>query len=343
MILRCIGRFVGAVVAVFMSLLAPAEVRASVDPLAVSLEYDASNGCPGVDDFKVIVIRRLGYDPFRTSAPDRVFVRITTRGRAVEGRVEWRDASGNWVGDRAFPSPADDCPELVRAMGFALALQIQFLAIAGAPVTSGAATARENSRPAAAPPPPPVPPPSLARRDVAGVVATTAAKSPSSGPTFAIGAGASAGFGLASSATWLGRLFGSVAWPHIALELGAEISLPTTTRRADGAGFSQQQLFVSAAGCGVLQRWSACVLAKAGQIRVAGQDIDLPASSSGPILETGIRVGVTQRLGQRAYVSAHADALVHLTRWAVILDELPVWTAPGHAGTLGLDVGMRFP
>ena len=57
----------------------------------MSLDYDASPSCPGVDDFKAIVVKRLGADPFSASAPDRVFVRITTLGRSVEGRVEWRD------------------------------------------------------------------------------------------------------------------------------------------------------------------------------------------------------------------------------------------------------------
>ena len=49
------------------------------------------------------------------------------------------------------------------------------------------------------------------------------------------------------SAILLGRLFASAAWPHLSLELGLEAGSRTTTRRADGVGFSQRQLFADAA------------------------------------------------------------------------------------------------
>lgn len=315
--------------------------------LPVTLEYDAVPGCPEVRDFKAVVVGRLGYDPFRESAPDRVLVRIAPRGRAIQGRLEWRDATGRWAGDQTFPSRGGDCGELVRAMGFSLALQIQLLAIASAPPDSSADTTPNPDRPAHAPPPPvPAPPavtpPSSERRAVPGVT-EMAESNRRARPILAIGAGASAGFGLSSSTILLSRLFGTIAWSHLSMELAAELSLPETTRRADGAGFSQQQVLVSVAGCGALQRWSACLLAKAGEIRIVGLAIDVPSSPSGPMFEAGLRLGLTQQLGRRAYVAAHADALANVTRWTVTLDASPVWTAPRFAATAGLDAGVRFP
>src|SRR5437762_681388 len=83
---------------------------------------------------------------------------------------------------------------------------------------------------------------------------------------------------LSSRAVVLGRMLGSVGWRSLSFELAAEASLPTTTRRPDGAGFSQQHLLASTAACAVLARWSACLLAKAGAVRMAGENIDRPTS-----------------------------------------------------------------
>src|SRR6478672_3156591 len=106
----------------------------------VSLEYAAGPGCPDATDFKSLVIPRLGYDPFIESAPHHVLVSIDSRGAATNGRIEWRDAAGRWTGDQTFPSVSSDCASLVRAVGFALAVQIQFLATADVARESGAAT-----------------------------------------------------------------------------------------------------------------------------------------------------------------------------------------------------------
>jgi len=159
----------------------------------------------------------------------------------------------------------------------------------------------------------------------------------------AIGAGALLGFGVSSSPVPFGRLFGSVAWPHWSLELAAEVGWPSTVRRADGAGFSQQELLLGLAGCGSLAPWSACLLAKGGAIRIQGKDIDAPASPTGPLVETGLRLAVMQPLGRRFYVSAQAEGLLLVTRWRVTLDDNLVWTSPRFAGTMGLDLGVRFP
>jgi hypothetical protein len=165
-----------------------------------------------------------------------------------------------------------------------------------------------------------------------------------SGLSVAAGAGAAAGVGLAPGVVALGRVFGSLAWSHVALELGGEATVPSTSaiRRADGAGFSHRLLLASLAGCGVTSHVSGCVLGKIGQIRVAGDGVDLPATSSGVIVQSGLRLAVAQTLGRRVLVVAHADGIAFLTRAVVTLDGMPVWTTPRIAATFGVDVGVRF-
>jgi len=323
--------------------LAESDVRAV--PLTVRLEYAAGPGCPDTTDFKAVVVARLGYDPFVAGAPERVLVRIEPGDRAVDGRIEWRDASGNWAGEQAFPSVNTDCPRLARAMAFALAVQIQLLARAAATPDANAGARAES-----APPPERAGDASAGRQAAATelpVVASapmgTSSRDTGPRPVFAIGAGPSVGFGMSSGPALLGRVFGRLAWPHVSLELGAIASLPATTRRPDGAGFSQQLLLASGAACGTSTRWTGCALVNGGAVRMAGENIDRPTSATVLVVQAGARAGIAQHLGRRAVVGAHADGLVNLTRWSGRLDQVPVWTAPPFAATLGVDVGVAFP
>jgi hypothetical protein len=314
----------------------------------VALEYSAAPGCPDANTFKAIVFGRLGYDAFRGDARDRVLVDIVARGSSFEGHIERRNPEGQWAGDRTFPSRSSDCGELGRAMAFALALQIQFSARAstyqGENKTTVPTETGNTSETSASPIPA-----LLANRPTSNAQATSPAPpketiSPYlfSRPTLAIGAGGLLGFGLSSRTVPFGRAFGSVGWQHASLELAVEVAWPTSTQREDSAGFSQQQFLVGAAGCGDLQPWSVCLLAKSGEIRIVGQNLDRPKSPSGPILETGLRLALTQHIWRHFYWAARAEGLVNVTRWSVTLDQNLVWTAPRFAAIVGLDIGVRF-
>ena len=337
---------------IFVSSLALSQQPARAAPLTVRLEYAAEPGCPEVAEFKAVVAERLGRDPFVETAPEHVLVRIESRGRAMDGSIEWRDSSGKWTGDQRFPSVSTDCARLVRTMGFALAVQIQFLARPDTPIDMNAAPVeRVPSLPPAPSAPhdatPPTQPiaPTPSPKAMAGPAVLDAARPPavSHRPVFATGAGPLVGFGISSAPVLLGRLFGAVAWPHVSVELAAVASLPSTTRRADGAGCSQQHLFGSAAACATFVRWSSCLLGNAGEVRMTGENIDQATSASVVFIETGIRSGISQHLGRRALLNAHADGLINLTRWTARLDRIPVWTAPRFAAALGIDASVTFP
>jgi len=309
------------------------------------------------------------------------------RERALDGRLEWRDAGGSWAGDQTFPLVTADCQRLTRAIAFALAVQLQLLATgeaspdrAAAPpdgqVAPGAAARDTVAREAAARAPTPR---DAAARDTAArqaaarapaprepdareppgraraagptpsaVAAIASAPEPAAavahaGPELLFGAGSSVAVGLSAGPVLLGRLFAGWTWPHASLELAAQISLPATVRRADGAGFSQQQLLLGLAGCAVVTRWRLCMLVNAGEVRMAGQDIDRPTSAVAPAVQAGARVGAAQPVGRRAFVGAQLDGLALLSRWTGRLDRDPVWTSPRFAAALGFNAGVRFP
>jgi len=158
-----------------------------------------------------------------------------------------------------------------------------------------------------------------------------------------MGAGAAAAIGMSSAATWSGRFFGAMGWSHLSVELAGALSARDTTRRADGAGFSQRVLFFGAAGCAGVVHWSACLLSNVGQVRMHGEDIDRPTSATVPLVQVGLRAGARQRLGRHVFWQAHLDGLVNLDRWTATLDHVAVWTAPRFVASLGLDAGVWIP
>ncbi|HXU61430.1 MAG TPA: hypothetical protein VN962_07000 [Polyangia bacterium] len=290
-----------------------------------------------MDVFKGIVRRRLGYDTFRADAPNLVVVRIEAAGRALEGQIEWQNATGASIGGQTFPSRSGDCGELTLAMGFALALQIQLLA-STVPEPGKAPPPPTRPTPPAASAPPPAP---AARTESVVESRPTPPPAPA-GPAFWGGAGASAGFGVSSDTTALARLFATAAWPHMALELAGEMTVPSTTWRASGGGFSQEQLLASLAACWVRGAWNACAVGKMGELRVKGQSVDVPLSAAGLMVQTGARLAYSRALGQRSIIAARVEGLARVTEGTVTLDATPVWTTPRFAALLGIDVAVRF-
>ena len=333
----------------YVSTFGPSINRAHGALYTVSLDYAGRPGCPNTEDFATLVSARLGYEPFVATAPDRVSVHIVSRGATLEGRIEWRDSNGSWIGDQSVPVASKDCRHLSRALAAALVVQIHLLASKTVPdgrtePPNGTSHLPETSASTIVPPSPTVPtsPTELHAADLGmELQAGDAQRRPR--PGLAIGLGSSIGLGMSSGPVLFGRLLGSIRWQHLGIELDAEVSAPATTRRADGAGFTQQHLLGGAAGCAMLAAWSACLLTKVGEVRMAGKDIDRPTSAVAPVLETGARVGIGRLLGQRFLVDAHADGLANLIRWSATLDGVPVWRAPGFSAVIGIDAVVRFP
>jgi hypothetical protein len=57
-------------------------------------------------------------------------VRLNAAGARIDGRIEWRDASDQWEGERTFSARSESCVQMARAMALATAIQIQLLALA---------------------------------------------------------------------------------------------------------------------------------------------------------------------------------------------------------------------
>ncbi len=325
--------------------------RAQATPeLFVNLAYDVDatlQGCPSAADFRNIVGQQLGYNPYSGSATLRVEVRAHATERGIEGTIDWNDPTQKRVGERRFTSRNRDCHELMVAMGFVVAVQIQLLATertaspASGPQAANAGSpepvaSRSETEPAAARPAPPAQPePSLP--------VESPPSTPGHVPWSAIaGMGPAAAIGLGPNLAALGRIFFELQYAGASIELGAEASLPTETRQTDGIGFRQNLILGTIAACGYYRFASACALGKLGQIRVTGLGVDVSAAPTGFIAQAGPRLAATLGLGEQLLLRVHADALVLITPWNVELNHATFWTMPRFGAALGIDLAARF-
>jgi hypothetical protein len=187
--------------------------------ILVSLDYQsdpALPACPDAADFRREIARQLGHDPFRDSAPRRMVVRLYATGARMGGRVEWRDASDQWEGERTFSSRSESCAEMARAMALATAIQIQLLASidegspAKPPAESKPPTATTPTAPVAvtgegeAPPVPAPREPHIAVEAGVGVIQDLGDGPAFVVPRIAISVGRPSAIGLRLSASGLG-------------------------------------------------------------------------------------------------------------------------------------------
>jgi len=324
----------------------------AAEQVLVMLDYDVRAGstrCPGAADFRRVVGHQLGYDPFRENADKQMVVRVDATARGLEGRVEWRSVKGDLEGERRVSSPERDCADLVRSMAFAVAVQLRLLARISPPLATTPAPppSPRVADPAVepnSPPPPPAAGSTITRRPETRPLQPPPPTLPVGHHSLAIGLGLgpSAGFGLVPGPVVAGTLFAELGLDWLSVELGAKGVWPPTLRQADGSGFTHYYFAFTGAGCGHVDRWSACILGDLGRTLVRGSGVDAPRSSFGTAALAGLRVAMTQNLADGLFVRTHADVLGVLTPWTVTLNHAEVWRMPRLAAAVGIDLALRF-
>jgi hypothetical protein len=156
-----------------------------------------------------------------------------------------------------------------------------------------------------------------------------------------MGGGPALAIGMTPDANAFGRLFVAARVRQLSAEIAADAAVPATQPQPDGTGVAVNALGSSAAGCGHVSMVSACLLGRLGWIRAQGMGIAAPRTSWGHFGEIGMRLAGTRELG-RFMVSVHADGLVMLSRWDVVLNDAVVWRIPRFGAVVGLDVAVRF-
>jgi hypothetical protein len=308
----------------------------------VRLEYkaDEQGSCVGEDELRRMVTNQLGHDPFSPDADRRLAITIAKTEAGFQGRIVWKEPDGRTLGERLLASRSRDCTEIAANLAFAVVLQLQ-LVERGEPKDG-----RDASADAEQPPPKTGAQNDRAPADAQrspGTGETPAAPVPSAPARvrLAVGAGPAVGLGMTPGATGFGRLFVAARFRELSAEIAADAALPVTLLEPDGTGVAVNAVGSSAAGCAHASVVSACLLGRLGWLRARGTGIAFPNTSWGWFSEVGMRVAGTTELG-RVAVSVHADGLVMLSRWNVVLNDFVVWTVPRVGGLVGLDVALRF-
>jgi hypothetical protein len=311
----------------------------------VELDYrtDATlRECPSDARFRVMVTDQLGYEPFRAGSAHRVVARAQPDGDGIKGLVQWRDASGAPRGERELSTEAMDCREFARVMSFTIAVQIQLLAESiEQSAVAGASTAQEDAS-STTPLARPLTPPVDRVSDTGAPARTDAASGEGERRQFMLGAGPALGLGFAPGAAFGGRVFARVRRSQLALELGAEASLPSRHTLSDGNGFDQHMVAGSLAGCAFIRSLAGCVLTKWGSLQVRGFGVDMPREASGLVGLAGLRLMLSEHLATRWVGALRVEGLATLAPWRVSLNQRQIWVTPTLSLGLGADLGAVF-
>ena len=310
------------------------------------LRYDVDTSLPGCwdeADFRKKVAHRVGYESFRDDAAAIVAVRVDGETGTIGGNVDWRDASGANMGERHFVARDGNCGKLLAEMAFAVSLQIQMLGLTSKrtpdmPSTDSTGTSVAEPISAA---PEPEPRPTTER--------TANAEAPPEQPeeptprfSMWLGLGPQAAAGLAPSALLDGRIFFGLRHGRFSFEVGGEASYPETFRRWGGSGFLEFLLAGSLALCHHEGFAAGCLLGKAGELRLAGEGLDVRLSPAAFVAHAGVRLGATADLSKSWFAAIHVDGLVLLTPCTVEISGSRVWEMPRLAAFAGLDIAARF-
>ena len=333
--------------------------------LYVDLDYrsDASlSGCPDQSEFRALIEKQLGYDPFTSGSQHKIVARAQAAGTGIRGLVRWSDASGEVRGERNLSSATTDCSAFARAMGFAIAVQIQLLS--GEEEKPEAAlrepTAKEqpehdpaeSSVDAAAPKRADAPDDTQrvdrkrAARDRQSGTSGGEARMPSSANAarwlFLVGAGPTLDFGVSPEMAFGGRLFAAARRGAWGAELGAQANLPAQYTTSENEGFQQRLAWASLAGCGFVGSFAGCVVNRWGRMGVRGEGVDAPNSTAGAIVQLGPRVAWLEHVGPDWVAALRLELLAALTPWRVTVNDREVWNTPFLSVSIGAELAAVF-
>ena len=321
-----------------------AHAAADETELWVRLHYrvDSSlRGCWNETEFRQRTARRLGYDPFRQSASVDVSVQVGGPQRAIGGQVEWRNASGERMGERRFVGKDDNCAKLLAEMSFAVGLQIELLRrIASGEVDNKPSPPASSNAPAG-----PHMAPSAKERGSSGrAVPEPEQPTPEQRAAWAmwLGLGPSLAWGISPSTNVNGRLFLGIRRNDLSLELGAESSYPSTHRLWGGSGFREMLISATTGLCGHHGLLAGCVLVKGGQLRARGLGLDEPRSPTGFVGQAGLRLAATIFLADSWFVAPRLDGLALLNPCDVEMNDVQIWHMPRLSAFAGIDLAARL-
>jgi hypothetical protein len=314
----------------------------------VTIKYDIEptlQACPSITEFRAVLERQLGYDPYHSSSPSGIWVSVRPTENGIEGTIDWSTPAEEHVGERRFASRSDECQKLIATIGFVVAVQIQLMDAEEGPGNSfGADSTLNGDFPNGS---------TLVKRETQQIPSVNLTlrhfdvrrltEPDATQRAITVGMGPAVGIGLAPDPVILGRLFGAARFGWFGLETGIEYTLPSTTTESYGAGFRHALTLGTLAACGWFSSLGACGLTKVGWIQTGGFGLDRPALTGGFVAQIGPRVAYAVGLGNHFLLLGRIEALYLLTPWTVDLNHVAVWSMPRASAIAGIDLAASFP
>lgn len=322
--------------------LVPASALATPSAHLVYSRAAGAESCADEQALRAAVAKRVGYDPFFPWAKQTV---VATMERALDrgfvARVFLVDERGIRFGTREFHVEGE-CAELLDAAALAIAIAIDPQILAGPPDTQPAPPAdpsptiqppRDAERsPSAASPPP-----------ADGVAPPPRSASTASGVRVSATAGIVGSVGVAPAPTVGAALGGGLRWRDASLSLEGRFDGASSAAAQGGGRVSSSLVLLTLAPCAHARSVFGCLLVQGGQLRATGDASDGTTEKSAAWWAAGARFGVAVPLGGgRTSLRVHTDVLVNLAPQTFEFNQLPAWTAPALAASLGVDVVLHF-
>jgi hypothetical protein len=118
---------------VFSAFLVATRAHAQAVPKQyIDLRYEIDQvvqGCPSAVEFRSILAKELGYDPYRGGSSMGLGIRVRSTSTGIEGVIDWSISEEEKnVGERRFSAQDADCRQMMASMGFVVAVQLQLMA-----------------------------------------------------------------------------------------------------------------------------------------------------------------------------------------------------------------------
>jgi hypothetical protein len=338
-----------------------AGAASAAPPAGVRLVWERRAGaesCPGGDDLRAAVVRRLGFDPFDDAAPREIRCVVRRDEGTFRARIEVAGQPGSPAGGRELTSRRADCAELAESIELAVGIAIQPLFVPrSVPVATAGPTEPPPSGGEAPPPlpaatsdpPPPVPAAAAARVPVAPppppaasvVKQTIPAPSPVRGHEVGVHAGLVGAVGLAPGAAPGAGVGASLRRRSLSLEVEARI-LGGSSAVAAGGSVSASVWIGSVGPCLHRGMFAACVAGTAGALRAHGNGFATTADATAPYLAVGASGLVEVPIGDRFRLRWQAELSAPLVTVHLVVDGQDAWTSPRVGILSSIGLGMIF-
>jgi hypothetical protein len=296
------------------------------------LDYRVEPGlptCPNADELRSQVVARLGYDPFDTSAPQRVVATLRREGQMFVATVRLELSDGAVRERQPLSSAAADCGEIGAAVALAVSIAIDPLSLTRAPPPPSPSVTTPD-KPAPKAPPTPTPPPEVA-----------APQQPERTHEARVGAGILGSVGALPAPSFGPSLFIGAAIPSASLSLEGRYDLPV--ERTGAAGAVRASLLLAAlVPCIEPGPLAVCGIFTGGALFGAGENVDRPAHDTTPYIAIGARAAIGQRVTDRFRLRLQIDAETPLRPTTLQIAGADAWRSPVLFGTLGIVIIGAF-